>query len=316
MAKKILIALCNCASARQTVKYVANVCSGKKDIIYALFHVQALIPQHIMKNIENSPLAKAEAEGLVQESDRAAKSTLEKFRGIMVREGIKKRSIQLLSVPMKLGIAKDILDKAEDGLYDAIVLGRQGLTPSRDTYIGSIAGKVIEHALKIPAWIVAGNARPSRVLLAVDGSQNSMRALDYVLAIAGAHPELRLNLFHVPVDLKYWDNVLETGKAYDSAIEKKHLQEIVQREDERRMKAFYERAYKKIDSAGIDIEHVKTSTRIWDWNISMAIIEEARVGRYGTIVVGRRGERQAFFSGQIVTRLLQKITDQALWVIP
>ena len=45
-----------------------------------------------------------------------------------------------------------------------------------------------------------------------------------------------------------------------------------------------------------------------------AILDEARTGKYSTVVVGRRGERGAFFTGRIAMRLVQKVSDQALWV--
>jgi nucleotide-binding universal stress UspA family protein len=316
MAKKILIAVCNCVPAEQTAKYVATVCSGKSDFVYTLFHVQSLFPQEALQKMEDIPMAKAEAEALILESSTAAMSALEKLRGIMIREGIQERSIHLMAEPMKLGIAKDILDKAEDGAYDAIVFGRQGLTPSKDTYIGSIAGKVVEHALRIPTWIVAGEVKNRRILLPVDGTQHSLRTLDYVLNMADGDAELKLTLFHVPENLKYWEIVLGTGRAHDVAVEKHHLQEFVLDDDNIRMKAFYDAAFERIDAAGLGAGQVDAKTRIWGYDISLAILEEARVGHYSTVVVGRRGRRKAFFSGQIVTRLLQKICDQALWVIP
>ncbi len=315
MGKKILIAVCNCAPSEQIVKYVANICSSEKDIVYGLFNVRSLLPQTLLEKIETNPKARAEAEALVREESEATNWALERFRHLMVCEGIKARCIQLITKPVELGIAKDILNKAEDGSYDAIVLGRQGLTPSNDTHIGSIAGKVVEHALKIPIWIVAGEATSMGVLLAVDGSQNSLRALDHVLRMVGANPELRLTIFHVPANLKYCEIVLETGRAYDAAMEKSHLQESILDDDNRRMKAFYDKAYERIKAAGLDKSRLGIKSRVWGHDIAMAVIDEAIAGQHGTIVVGRRGERKAFFSGQIAARLLQKVSDQALWVV-
>jgi nucleotide-binding universal stress UspA family protein len=316
MAMKILIAVCNCELADQTVKYAAEICSGETDVLYTLYHVQPLIPRQALKKIEAHPKAMAEAEALVRESTKAAKSALKRFRETMVHEGVKERLIHLLSAPMQLGIAKDILDKAEDGSYDAIVLGRQGITPNNDPHVGSIAGKVVEHALRVPVWVVSGGAKSTRVLLAVDGSQNSLRALDYVLGILGGHPELKVTLFHVPVNLKYWEIVMETGRSYDVVMEKPYLQECFVEDDNRRMKVFYDQAYAKMDAAGLGKKQIETKVRIWGYDIATAILEEASGGNYGTVVVGRRGEREAFFSGQTVTRLLQNISEQALWVIP
>ena len=61
---------------------------------------------------------------------------------------------------------------------------------------------------------------------------------------------------------------------------------------------------------------IETKTDSQGYDISTSIIGEARTGRYGTVVVGRRGDREAFFTGRIALRLMQKITDQALWMVP
>lgn len=50
--------------------------------------------------------------------------------------------------------------------------------------------------------------------------------------------------------------------------------------------------------------------------VSTAIFDEVRTGVYGTVVIGRRGERKAFFMGSVAMRLVQKVSGQALWAVP
>lgn len=115
--------------------------------------------------------------------------------------------------------------------------------------------------------------------------------------------------------LKYWDAVIATGRAYDTAMEKAHLQQILEDHDNRQMDNFYDKAYERIKAAGLKKSQVEIKSRVWGHDISMAILDEARTGQHSTIVVGRRGEREAFFSGEIAMRLLQKVSGQALWVV-
>jgi len=82
------------------------------------------------------------------------------------------------------------------------------------------------------------------------------------------------------------------------------------------MEAFYTEAYDKVKRAGIRDGQVHMKTSTGDYDVSTAILGEARCGGYGTVVIGRRGEREAFFTGRIAMRLVQKVSGQVLWVVP
>jgi len=58
---------------------------------------------------------------------------------------------------------------------------------------------------------------------------------------------------------------------------------------------------------------IKNTT--WSYDISTAILDEAASQQHGTLMVGRRGKRAAFFAGRIAMRLLQKTSEQALCVV-
>jgi hypothetical protein len=98
--------------------------------------------------------------------------------------------------------------------------------------------------------------------------------------------------------------------------ENPYLQEILHTEDKQRMERFCEETYRKMKASGIMENQIRVKTENHSYDISTAILGEARAGKYATIVLGRRGERDAFFTGQIAMRLVQKITDQTLWIVP
>jgi len=127
-------------------------------------------------------------------------------------------------------------------------------------------------------WIVTGESTSRVFLLAVDGSRNSLRALDHVLDIAGSHPDFKLTLFHVESNLKYLELVLGTGRPFGLPIEKLQLQKCILDNDNKRMNAFFDEAYKRVAAAGVDKRQVETKTRIWGYDVSMAVVEEARSG--------------------------------------
>jgi nucleotide-binding universal stress UspA family protein len=309
MKKKILTAVGDCVHSKHAVKYAAKMSSAAKDMTYTLFHVQPWIPQIFREAAQTDLKVRVEVDELLLADTETARCAAGELKETMMREGIPENRIEVVTQPMQVGMAKDILNWAEQGHYDAIVLARRALTPSRDFFIGTTAAKVVEHAIRIPVWIASEGAFSMNIMLAVDGSENSLRDVTHVIDMVGANPDVRLTLFHVLRCLRHYYSIeFERGHP--------HLQEILEREDKLRIEDFYEKARHKFKTAGLKQTQIETKTRIGGFDISTSILEEAKSGKYSTVVVGRRGERDAFFTGRIAMRLVQKITDQALWVVP
>ncbi|MDY6837723.1 MAG: universal stress protein [Thermodesulfobacteriota bacterium] len=309
MGRKILVAVGDCTYSKQAVRYAAKVCAAQKETTYTLFHLQALVPAIFSDAAETEPDMKAHINAMVKENAEIGACTAGALKDIMLREGIPEHRIEVIARPMQVGLAIDIIKKAEQGRYDAIVLARRGLTPSRDFFIGTTAAKVVEHALRTPVWVISGETISMKIMLAVDGSKNSLRDVDHLIDMVGTHPDLKVTLFHVQPCLSHY---------YSIDFQKKNpaLQKILERQDKRRMERFYEKAYQRFEAVGLKKDQIETKTRLRSYDISTTIIEEAKTGDYSTVVVGRRGERDAFFTGRIAMRLVQKTTDQALWIIP
>ena len=309
MKKRILVAVDDSVYSKYAVKYAAMISSAAKDVTYTLFNVQPLVPRIFSAAAEKDSNVKAEVDTLIRENTKTARCIVEELKDLMVREGIAEKHIEVVSELSQLGTAKDILNRAERGRYDAIVLARRGLTPSRDFFIGTIASKVVEHALEIPVWVVGEETASMKIMLAVDGSENSLQVVDYLIHMIGPNPDLRVTLFHVVPYLRHYYSV-------DFEREHPHLQEILHREDKQRMEGFYEKAYQRLKTAGLKKSQIKIKTSTQSYDISTGMLGEVKTGRYGTVVIGRRGEREAFFTGRISMRLVQKVSDQALWVVP
>jgi len=307
--KKILLAVDDSAHSKQAVQYAARISSAAKDVAYTLFNVEALIPRIFTTAAETDPEVRDKVAQLVRKNTEAARYAVEACRDLMVCEGVPKSRVEAVTEPMRVGMAKDILNRAEQGPYDAIVLARRALTPSRDFFIGTTAEKVVDHAIQIPVWIVAGEEISMKIMVAVDGSENSLRDVEHLIHMVGAHPDLRLTLFHVLPHLRHYYSV-------DFEVENPQLQEVLEREDKRRMEAFYEEVRQRFKTAGLKKSQMKIKMSSRSHDISTAILAEAKTGQYGTVVIGRRGERDAFFTGRIAMRLVQKVTNQTLWVVP
>ena len=309
MKKKILVTVGDCVYSKQAVKYVARISSAAKDVTYTLFNMQPPVPKIFIAGAEIDPDVRAEVDQLIRKNAETAERVVCDLKDLMVQEGIPPSRIEVVSVPLKVGLAMDILSRAEQGSFDAIVLARRGLTPSRDFFIGTTAAKVVEHALKMPVWIVGEETPSMNILMAVDGSASSVRELDHLIHMVGRNRQLKLTLFHVMPFLRHYYSI-------DFERENPALQPVIQQQDNRRMEDFYGRAYEMLNAAGFKKSQIQIKTNTQSHDVSTAILDEVRAEKYSTVVIGRRGEREAVFTGRIAMRLVQKVTHPALWIVP
>jgi nucleotide-binding universal stress UspA family protein len=78
--------------------------------------------------------------------------------------------------------AETIIKEAEKGNFDLIVLGYSG-EEEPEPHLGSVAEKVSHHA-KAPVLIAHNKKQISKMLVPVDGSENSMKALQHAALLA------------------------------------------------------------------------------------------------------------------------------------
>ncbi len=87
---------------------------------------------------------------------------------------------------------EEILNFAEQGQYDLIVLGAQGRSSLRGFFMGTVHAKILHHAMQ-PVMILR-NFRPiQRILVAYRGSQCDQGALEYIAPLfAKNKPEITI----------------------------------------------------------------------------------------------------------------------------
>jgi hypothetical protein len=83
------------------------------------------------------------------------------------------------------------------------------------------------------------------------------------------------------------------------------------------IKPTFEKLSKSLAAMGIERNKISSKVISGVVSRSTALLNEARNGRYGTIVVGRRGvsEVEEFQIGRIAAKLTQVARDMAVWVV-
>lgn len=159
-----------------------------------------------------------------------------------------------------------------------------------------------------------------RILLAVDESENSRRAVSYVGSLLHGAPDVTITLFHVlkPMPRK----LLEHGGSENPATEGQlstHLhddQEAWYRKEREAECPVLLTARAMLEKCGVDAIRVSMQFG-YDEDVARSILEEAQRGQCETIVVGRHGESRMkrIFGGSVTDELLRNATGFAIWVV-
>ena len=176
--------------------------------------------------------------------------------------------------------------------------------------MGETACKVMELSLICPVWMVKGDVRSKPVLIAIDNSENAMRAVDR----AG----FMLSGTDCPITLFYSKRSLGRFFSTDVVAPMTDLETMWKSAAGREIAPYMKKAKEMLIKAGLDESQI--STRIMDGSRSAAgdILDAARKFGCGTIVMGRRGATnvKGYTMGSVSRKVLQDFKDSALWLVP
>ena len=310
MNKKIVIAVDRSQPSKMALDYAIQMSTMIPDLHLVLLHIQPMVSLFLKEDARTSALARKKLEKIATENERLAHLLLEEDRRYMADKGITSDRVEVVTQARKRGFAKDIIEFAQEGPYDAIVVGRRGLSGIAKFYSGSVTANILEQSQVIPVWLVDGEAGAGQILVAVDGSEASLRVIDHISFMMRGEPKTRVTLVHVA------SNARNTCAIDLEEHPDTELEEIIVRGDKACIDQFYARALEKFKQAGVEDERVQFETIEGRRRIGKAIMDFAEKGHYHTLVVGRRGIDKSFFMGSVSRYLINNLSDGALWVVP
>ncbi len=156
MSKKVLVAMDDSANAMRAVKFAGDLLDKDSDI--TLFSV---LQDHKSICEYNSPSLTP-----TFQRERAAFCELENQKKDLLETAAKEASRYLLSTgfdkgkihskiqPLKKGVARDIIKMADSG-FDAVVIGKRGISSASEFFFGSVSSKVIQGVKKASVLVVS-----------------------------------------------------------------------------------------------------------------------------------------------------------------
>jgi nucleotide-binding universal stress UspA family protein len=310
MQKEIMIAVDDSRHSKIAVRYAAHLYPALKDVKFTVMHVQPTISQYLLDEAKSKPQAYAELEELNRKNAESAQLLLDKYKTQMVAAGVTEENLQLKTQPRLLGVAKDILEASMAGRFDALILGRRGLSGLQDMFIGSVSANIVDNSMDTPIWLVDEEGASQDIMVAVDGSENSFKAVDHLAFMIGGNTDLKISFFHVAPRLKDFCPV-DFDESHSEALE-----EIIRQGDQQCIDQFFSHARKRLSEAGIQENQISFKTSEGVFRVGKAVLDEYHRGSFGTLVVGRRGMNKKFFTGSVSRYLVNKFSNGALWVVP
>lgn len=294
MKKHLLVTVSNDIESLQGVQFLTSFFSLSSEHSITLLHICKLDGTQMQKNLlkmwDAPPDQNPERRITV-----GARRTLEKARHLLAQSKMSIDEIKTKTVIEQFGKVKDILTEGSQGLYDAIILGRRASYSLQ--WVFERPGEETAHAIiqdscfTMPIWICpqVDSAREN-VLIGLDDSESSFRAVDHVGYIVSRQTKHKITLLHV-------DNGTDVDR------------------DE-----MFGRADKILTEHGITPERIEHKVT-WSFTVPGSIISEAERNEYSSVAVGLHGQQGGFLkgynlSGGTTAKLISRLQTASLWICP
>ena len=289
MEKHLLLTVSEQQSGNYGVQFVGHFFSNKKDIKLTLFYA-APKPPAVWEG-ERTHETVSQSEQYAKQYENKGRKALEAAKKELVRSGFEHIGIGTKFQIRKVSKVMDIIQEGEKGLYDAVVLGRRGLSWLEEAFDESVSKGVLEKKVSFPIWICRKPELDRKgVLVCVDGSDEAYRMVDHVGFIMGQEKNQEVTLLLV-------NKPGATAKETAEVILSKAREHLL--------------------SNGFPAQMAKS--KVLDAaRVANAILEEAEQGRFAAVAVGRTGVGQGFlkrvFMGSVSEKLFQELEGIALWI--
>ncbi len=289
MEKHFLLAIGDDQSTFQAGRFVEYFFRYKHAVHLTLIYVAPQAPEFSLHDEEVFQKQRL-AEDWRRRQEQRAGELLKKGRDLLLHAGFSTGNVNARFVFSQYGSARDLIQECVKGLFDALILGRRGLSRFEELFLNSVTKTIINEELTFPIWVCQRPGRGRKnVLVAVDGSEPCVQIVDHVGFVAADQPDHSITLVHV---------AREQGEESEYA-------------------RYFETALRSLLKNGVARERIQTKI-LFSSNPAQAILQEAESGRYSAVAVGRTGASSpGFFSmGSVSRTLLARLEGAALWVSP
>jgi nucleotide-binding universal stress UspA family protein len=309
MEKKILVAVDGSTYSNNTVHYLGRLFGAREDVKIHLLTIvsEANLPpgREWMDQLELANCLSRAGQKRLLAAKSYMKTASTKFADLGVAPERVTSEIRLV----RQSVSEDIISEARTGLFDALVIGRRGLTKLEEMVMGSISETILGKCHAVPIWIIDGWVDSRKFLAPIDGSFGSMMAIDHLAHILQDNRECRITLFHSSAMLASVASV--EPKDFYAQWGREWCEKHLSRPD-----SLFHAPKQLLLESGIPEENIQWLHTSKGIEASRQILRQALIDDYGTIVIGRRGEevKKGIFRG-VSDRVVLMGDQVAIWIV-
>jgi nucleotide-binding universal stress UspA family protein len=292
--KHLLVTISEEKSALYGVRFVGRFFTNAENLRLTLFASAPQAPDVMGTGLGYE--GKLRAEEYDEQARRRSQEAVDRARNLLRERGFPRDSLEGKVASRRFSKVMDIVQEAEAGMYDAVVLGRRGLGRLEEALEQSVSQGLLQESMTIPLWICRmPEINRKNVLACVDGSVPAYQAVDHAAFMLADEPGHNLTLFKVNAPGVSPDTSMGDG------------------EDE----TIFAKALEICKNNGLDASRVSTRV-IHETSVAPSILAEVERGRYAAVAVGHSGRGRRlmgrFLFGSVSTTLLRQLMGAALWV--
>jgi nucleotide-binding universal stress UspA family protein len=312
---KMLILVDGSERTLQTVNYMKDFMPAGENTRIVLFHVYSGIPEEYRELAQEPTCATAVDQLKNRETREKGKirACLEQAKAILISGGFSEGSIEIKFHRMEKGVARDIIDEAGND-YTAVVMRRRGMGALKNIILGSVAVKLLQALTFIPILIVGQAPAAKKILLAVDASPASMKAVDFVASLLGGQG-YAVCIFHAIPGLGAIH--FDLSEVCSPELSEADMSANCIEAFKSKVARLFQDVKGRLTASGFESEKISEKIISGVRSRSDAIVKEAQDGGFGTIVVGRRGlsKVEAFFMGRVGHEVVYGGKKFTVWVV-
>jgi len=283
MERHLLVTLSERKDGLFGVRFVGNFFTNKEGVKITFLYTTPKAPS-LWERDPNTDLQ-------MRKSATEGRQALEAAKTHLLKKGFDPGQVITKLQERRVSKVMEIIHEGAKGLYDAVVLGRRGLSWLEQAFDESVTKGLLEQECTFPIWVCRKpDLDRQNVLACVDGSAASDRMVDHIAHIL--KQERRQSVTFLAVGKK--DRIADKD-----------------------MNTILSRGREMLVSRGFSSDRIHLKG-IEEGAVSKAIMKEADEGRFAAVAVGRTGTGQGLlkriFVGSVSQALFQELQGAALWL--
>jgi nucleotide-binding universal stress UspA family protein len=214
-------------------------------------------------------------------------------------------------------VAEGMLKSAASEGFETLALARWGATTVGRQVMGSVTYRLAQMADNLPLWVIDPRIPSRDILVTLVGAPISHRVMEHAVRYFAHLRESRFTFFHVipPLPPRYWD--------YSRNLKREELQEIQEEIDDlmkeytAQVEEVMHEGKERLIIAGVPTQNVVFKVQAQERGIARDILAELEQGRYGILLMGRKGSKDisGFGLGSKANKLLHSARALVISVV-